>query len=547
MLMNSKYHLEKTLAFSLLLITVVITPFISYDPVNIAKFSLLVISTFYVGINIYLRRSEINLKESKVVITLLFIFLVIIGISTVTSSLPFSEKLYGVEGRNTGSLTYIMLATLLFGVFFVNSKVIGTYLVNVLTLSGIVAASYGLIQMLGLDPFDWINPYSPVFSFFGNPNFFASFMGISSAAAVSKLLDKNISKLQKTFWIFITLLYLLNIYRSKSQQGFLVFIAVVLTLVYLWLRLNQKFSKLLIPYLTLFFIGITAVALDILQRSPWSPFLYKQSITFRGDYWQAGMKMAMDNPFFGVGLDGYRDKYRAALDFERSARLGAGEGVDSAHNVFIDLAAGGGFLLLAVYLGLLFIALNSLRIKIKKQQNFDPISATLIAAWIGYMLQSTISINHIGLAVWGWSLTGYLLSQNSEMKQSPQSKIKINRSINQVTTIFVLVISIGIIIPLLKSDYEYRAAVKSGDILRIEKSIKNFPQSVIKYNFVAQLFESNGFPDRAINIARQAVKVNPNNYEAWQTLYSMSRITPEEKNQAQKELIRLNPNLVLSK
>ena len=58
-------------------------------------------------------------------------------------------------------------------------------LAHLLVWVGLASGLYGVLQALGGDPFDWINPYSPVFGFFGNPNFQASFMGMAAVAAVA--------------------------------------------------------------------------------------------------------------------------------------------------------------------------------------------------------------------------------------------------------------------------------------------------------------------------------------------------------------------------
>ena len=44
---------------------------------------------------------------------------------------------------------------------------------------GVASLGYGLVQALGGDPFDWVNPYSPVFGFLGNPNFQSSFAALA--------------------------------------------------------------------------------------------------------------------------------------------------------------------------------------------------------------------------------------------------------------------------------------------------------------------------------------------------------------------------------
>jgi hypothetical protein len=428
-----------------------------------------------------------------------------------------------------------------------NNQILGKKLVWVLNSAGICSALYGLIQIAGLDPFEWINPYSPVFGFFGNPNFFASFMGFASAGAVNNVINKHISKFSRVMWLVVLFFYLFNIYKSKSQQGFLVVLTVCTISLFLWLRTNQKYSKFVWVYLILVSLGIIGIVMDILQKAPWKSFLYKQSVTFRGDYWQAGWKMAIENPVSGIGLDGYRDGYRAALSFSRASRLGAGEPVDSAHNVFIDIASGGGFIMLITYVSILLITINRIKAIIKNQTVFDPIFATLLAAWLGFIVQSFISINHIGLAIWGWSLTGYLLSVRNGHITQQSNIIRLAGSKRNLFLAPIISLSLITVFPLVRSDTEYRAAVKSGDIIRIEKSINSFPRSVIKYNYIAQLLESNGFSDESIKIARQGVKVNPNNYEAWQTLLAMSKISEEEKIKAKVMINYLNPNLVLFK
>ena len=236
-------HLEKSLALAVFIVTIGSTPFFSYDPINIPKFSFLVICGLYVAYQILLNNKQLNLIKNRFIFisSLLFAFLLLF--STIKSDMPWSEKIYVVEGRNTGSVTYLMLVIILIGSLLSNSRILGRKLVWVLNTTGVISAFYGLIQILGQDPFDWINPYSPVFGFFGNPNFFASFIGIAAAGAINKVLDKTTSISNKMFWLVLLFLYILNIYKSKSQQGFLVLLTVFASSVFLWLRTNEKFSK----------------------------------------------------------------------------------------------------------------------------------------------------------------------------------------------------------------------------------------------------------------------------------------------------------------
>ena len=243
MKVNIQDHLEKSLALAVFIVTVGSTPFFSYDPINIPRFSFLVISGLYVAYQILLNNKQLNLINNKFITIFLLLFTILLLFSMIKSGMPWSEKIYGVEGRNTGTVTYLMLVIILIGSLLSNSRILGRKLVWALNATGVISAFYGLIQILGQDPFDWINPYSPVFGFFGNPNFFASFIGIAAAGAVNKILNKTTSISNKVFWLLLLFLYILNIYKSKSQQGFLVLLTVCITSVFLWLRTNEKFSK----------------------------------------------------------------------------------------------------------------------------------------------------------------------------------------------------------------------------------------------------------------------------------------------------------------
>jgi hypothetical protein len=240
MAIKERFNLNNLVTFCLLLVTITTTPIFSFDPINVPRFSLLVIFGMLICFQIYFNRKTIRSNRYKLIILLLIFFGTFIIISMLTSQMPWPERIYGVEGRNLGSLTYFMLAFILLGTVLSDIKSIGPKLVSILNFSGIVSALYGLIQLLGLDPFDWINPYSPVFGFFGNPNFFASFIGIASSGAINKVIDAKTKGIYKLGWIFIIFLYILVITGSKSQQGVLVLISVSVISLVFWLKTHAK-------------------------------------------------------------------------------------------------------------------------------------------------------------------------------------------------------------------------------------------------------------------------------------------------------------------
>jgi hypothetical protein len=345
----------------------------------------------------------------------------------------------------------------------------------------------------------------------------------------------------------VVLLALFNIYRSKSQQGYLVFFIGITVVGYLYLHRNGKFRKLRLIYVAITSVGFLAMTMDILQKSPWTSVLFKDSVTFRGDFWRAGWKMTLDNPLFGVGMDGYRDNYRASRDLITAMRPGSDVMTDSAHNLFLDVSSGGGFPLLFLYVCLVGLTGVSIAKVIRRRETLGSGFIALIGTWVGYLAQSVISIGNIGLSVWGWVLMGAIIGY--ELDSREKSEIQTKRIDSAYPT---LAIGIGLIsglvvgVPPMAADASFRSTLKSGDVIKIEASVRQWPQSVTRLTYVARLFREGNLPDRSIVIAREAVEFNPMNFEAWQELYLQPNTTESERVLAMSKMKKLdpfNPNL----
>jgi O-antigen ligase len=536
---------SRILIWALVIITLGVTPFYSYDPINIFRAStVLVFGLISLGVLLVNFKSLIS-KENRAVLILSAFFLLWIVLASINSNMGIAEILFGVTGRNTGVLTYLsLLFLMLFAVDIKNNTSIPNLVLGLL-VCGLISALYGLIQSFGLDQFEWINPYSPVFGFFGNPNFQASFMGISATAALSYCLQKSKWNLWRSIWLAHIPLALYVVYASKSQQGYLVFAAGASVVIYLWIKSFDKLSKLKPIYLFICFIGITAVLLDILQKSPWQSVLYKPSITFRGDFWRTGWNITQGNPIFGVGLDGYRDSYRLYRD-QIAAERNPSAMVDSAHNVFLDISSGGGFPLLIIYCGLIFLVLISIFRVVRREKEFNYSFAGIAGAWVAYLAQSVISINQIGLAIWGWVLSGVIIGYEIKTRNIAPSAAVRTSSMEWVVGYLSVIIGLVVSLPLVLADGQFRSTVKAGDVIKIEQNLERWPQSVIRMNAAAQIFIDGGFADRALVISQKAVKLNPRNFETWEKVYLNPESDENTKAQAlskMRELDPFNPNI----
>jgi hypothetical protein len=410
---------------------------------------------------------------------------------------------------------------------------------------GTVSGLYGVLQVLNLDPFDWKNPYSNVIGVFGNPNFQSSFMGMTAVAATALASAKATKKSIRSCSIVYVLLALFNIYHSKSLQGFLVFLVGAVIVGYLFVRDNIFSKKSEIAYISAAFSMLAAMTLDILQKAPWSSVLYKDSVSFRGDFWRAGWKITLDNPIFGVGLDGYRDHYKASRDLVTALRPGSDAVTDSAHNILLDISSGGGIPLLIIYIYFLYLTISSAVRVIRRNKNIDVAFTAIFTSWVAYFAQSLISIGQLGISVWGWIFMGAIIGYEINTREKTYD-FKLQPAYSTVATGLGVIIGLGIGLPLLVADASFRSTVESGNVVKIESAVRQWPQSVTRLVFVAEALRKGNLPERSIVIAREAVAFNPMNLEAWKELSLQPKASEQERAEAIamiKKLDPFNPNL----
>jgi O-antigen ligase len=541
--MKSKSQLSSLILWGAGVTSLAITPF-SFDPVNASKFATLCIFGFAI-ISVLLSDSEFrsNIENRNIlIVSLLFVFVGLLAVTVTRNNL--TQQIFGTAGRQTGYLTYVALVCFMLGSVKAASKLHVENLLKILLLVGSISLFYGLIQTLNLDPLDWTNPLSPVIGFLGNSNFQSSFMALTAVSAIATLLkSKTAIFLRISFSVYV-LLAIFLIYKSNSQQGFLVFAAGLSVIFLFWVKVRSRTFLAPTAYLSFVFISTIFVVLDILQKAPWSSILYKESVSNRGDMWRAGWQMTLDHPMFGIGFDNYGDWYRRSRDLESLSR-----GVDTisntSHNVFLDISTSGGFPLLIAYLFIIGITLRaSIRI-LRRSTEFNAPIVGIIGAWVAYLVQSLISINQIGLAIWGWILSGTIIGFEIHTRINNESSIKKTK---EKLGAMVIGVFLGMIIgfPPLISDLVYRNAIDSREIAAVENAAFQWPQNGDRMIQVAATFRENELNEQALKIARAATKFAPNRYEAWQVLASIPNLPQSEYLQAiakMRELDPLNPSL----
>jgi O-antigen ligase len=419
---------------------------------------------------------------------------------------------------------------------------------------GSISLIYGALQSVGADPFTWANVLSPVFGFLGNTNFQSSILGILGSIVFAQLLSGQTKKSLKIGYVAYLLVTAYVIKETLSQQGFLVLlIGVFFTLgIYVY----KKNSKLGLLYFFPASIGFIGILIGTLNKGPLATILYKDSVTYRGDYWRAGWKMTLEHPFFGVGLDSYGDWYRRSRTLEATLRRGPDVTSNAAHNVFLDLSSYGGFPLLFIYIGLIALVLVSAYKVLKRSIGFNPYFVGLVAGWLAFQAQSIISINQIGLAIWGWVLAGLIIGYeintrgSSAVVATKAGKSKNNQTQNSAGSAVVVFISlvIGVLIgmPPYMASAKYKGALESQNPDIIREAAYIWPLDPLRMIQVASTLDQNNLGQQGLKISIDSVEKFPDNYGAWATLYAMKSASAEQKVQALTQMRRLdplNPNL----
>lgn len=555
---QSKKSAIKLLFWSVIGVNLAMLPSVAYDPINSPK--LFVLGTFGCGAFVFLihhlRKSPHDFLKPQ--------FLTagsLIAISLISMILGgrFEDQFFGVFGRNTGMIAIFSLSCLYLLATLITGKDLIEKLSTALLISGSLALAYGAIQVVGLDPVDWApTGYTKIFGFLGNPNFQSAFLGMFSALMIAFALDskkKNVLRALAVLAIFISILV---VNASDSLQGFLVLLSGLF--VNLLMLAVKKKAKLFFFTVSAFTItAFVGALLGMLKIGPLSRFLYKDSIQFRGDYWRAAWNIGLDNPFFGVGVDRFGDYYRLYRDEVATLRRGPDVTSNSPHNVFLDFLSNFGFIGFSLYLLLHVITLVAIVRFLKRSQDIPVAFIGLTAAWVGYIGQSIISVNQLGLAIWGWVLMGALLgfclfeSKSAISEKAPVKTHNVSKDSKDLLSAglaLALLLGMGLgaavsVMPLYRQVAVVNA-LKSGDVKRIENETYAAPSSAfIVYN-LGSILSSNKLNDESLRVARAGVERFPKSFELWTLLSIQPGANEKEINSAvdiMKSLDPFNPKL----
>ena len=549
--------LSKLLAGAAFLATIVVTPWYTVDPINLPKLGIISLGGFMCLGILGAHRKFLSHANFRIVLVCVLLFILDLFLVFFIAGTNPTQEFFGAYGRSTGLLAYLSLCLLFVAAVVGYSDELLEKIKRALLLAGAFSMAYGLIQVLDMDPINWANQYSPVIGFLGNPNFQSSFLALSGGLSFALMLGAFKNPLLLIGYATYQVVCLFLIVKTNSQQGLLVFAGGAGVVLVLWLR-TTRFTFLAVPSYVVSACGFILVTLGSLNVGPLASLLYKESVTYRGDYWGAGVKMGLENPIFGVGLDSYGDWYRRARSVEATLRRGPEVTSNAAHNVFIDFFAYGGFPLAIIYLSLMFLVLRSCYLVFKRAHTYDPTFIGLVAVWVAYQAQSIISLNQLGLAVWGWIISGliigYEINSRGELsgvdaaasatkgKKAVKSGKEELAPITVVGTFLGLVVGALLVMPAVVASSQHKSALQSGLVQRIVDVAYQWPTDPLRMGQVALILQENKLAAESLTLTMDATKKFPNEFKIWQILAQAPNATEAQVAEAKLQMKRLDPN-----
>jgi O-antigen ligase len=563
---DTKTPMVRVLGITLTLTTLLITPELSFDPINWGK--LVVFSSGVLAALGLFLGNQITRKSSWRY-TLLFLITMTFTASLFFSPGRFDENFWGIYGRANGYLTFVLLLLL----FFLASQI--STLKQLLTLrkyflrTGAFFGLYLMIQLLDLDPVTW--SYDSTFGTLGNINFASAFVGLLISLLSVTLFDfKNRFKIRILALIVIIVLVFI-VARSGSLQGLFGFgYALIVFLTFRFLPQAKSFArKLRFLVLTLINVSTISILFAAGNNRIFGGFFYQETVAFRHDYWRAALEMIRHHPIFGVGFDSYGDWYRSSRDLLGASRTSVDRVSNSAHSILLDLGASSGVLALCfVFLGVACITLRAYKLLAA-----DPISikGQMATLWLAFLPQLIVGINNIGYTSWAIVFAGSLLSytdsdiQTIDEKNRPKKIDKlVTRKIpnhlrkaptkeNEIVKllppgIFVrallfCLLGFSISFPPALADAKFMQASLSGDFNKMMQVADSPWSSRYLLTRTLEASTQTGNGELVLETARAVTKKYPREIYAWAVISDLE-VTPQElREKAEFELDFLDPYL----
>jgi hypothetical protein len=209
------------------------------------------------------------------------------------------------------------------------------------------------------------------------------------------------------------------------------------------------------------------------------------------------------------------------------------------------MLANGGYLLFILYLASVVLVIRSI-IKIAKRGNSLPNSyIALISCWVAFQIQSIISINQLGLAIWGWIFGGLIIGYENNLRSERPRRTLLKEAIppNQIVASFLgVLLGLAISVPPFFASSQFKSALESRNANAIFDGAKAFPLDPIRLTSAATIFIENKMETKTQELLRLSATTFPSDFQTWNLISKSEYFTKEERESAIEKMKFLDPN-----
>jgi O-antigen ligase len=312
----------------------------------------------------------------------------------------------GTSDRNLGILTYIVFFLFAWIGFQLYESANSRIFLNLVTLLGVGEASIANYQYFVSDK------SSAITGTFYNSNPISFLLGTIASSIFAFLVYEKKRRTKEYIVFVLSLLWIfIGLYVCGSQQGLIVFALIVAMLAVTKFSrvLQMHFGKILFPTFAIAFVtfALASFVLPIRDHSQ----IAANAFLERLEIYKSALKLVSENPFFGVGVDSFQEKY-GQVTLTTLMPL-----VDNAHSVPLQILSTLGFFGLALWFTIIFLVFRNAKSVVNKERadfKFFQIG------FFSYLLIGIVGIEHPVIGAVSWLMAGALtkisFSQGVEIK-----------------------------------------------------------------------------------------------------------------------------------
>ena len=339
------------------------------------------------------------------------LFLLLAGVAVLTADNP-AAALLGVPSRQIGWLLYASAGGL--GLLAAGSSDLATLarpfrraMLFVLVVLGV----YGVLQLLGADPFPVSSSVSGVFVTLSNPNFAGAWGGALVGLAGLTAIDASLPRWERGMAVAGVLASAVLVVGAASVVGVVAAGVSAAVAVVVWLLgRTGSLRRVGLPVVG-GLVGVAAVlgGLGTFQMGPLARLGEATGVVLRRFYWDAALSMAGDQPLTGVGFDRFVRFYRSYRSPAAADQVEVTIETDAAHSVPLHLLSGGGVPLLLVWLVLVAVgAWAAVRAVRAAERDGRMLVGGVASVWAAVTVQSLASFDVAALLVLSFVCAGIL-------------------------------------------------------------------------------------------------------------------------------------------